>query len=387
MKRLSIRGAALPVVRGIAWAGAIPRGPGRGDLQNPTTGSAAHTVLAAVWDIVAPRLILQRHLVGRRFRRPVLRSQALCYVSPGAPAQPFHCDADGDRQYYTVIVPLTTERSAGGTEFGDGTCYRPVRGTAYYFNGAAVHRGAAHAGRRMRVYAAYVLCAHDGIDQNVFVGSPLLPQFVSITSQTHSQEPRTMGISVQDMDRVTFQTKPAARVGADVLTDLGCPGGWESQWRADKTPMATMLMEDGVVNCIALWTKMDFDPYGEQRRPHLVNYIFTRAGHRRRGLALALLDKLDTALDWNAFCLEESEALFAKAGFDGTWPARRLATRHPPLHAPIARVPPKAPLHAPMARVYPKAPLHAPMARVHPKAPVNGKCPCGSGLKFKKCCM
>lgn len=169
MKRLSIRGAALPVVRGIAWAGAIPRGPGRGDLQNPTTGSAAHTVLAAVWDIVAPRLILQRHLVGRRFRRPVLRSQALCYVSPGAPAQPFHCDADGDRQYYTVIVPLTTERSAGGTEFGDGTCCRPVRGTAYYFDGAAVHRGAAHAGRRIRVYAAYVLCAHDGVDQNVFV--------------------------------------------------------------------------------------------------------------------------------------------------------------------------------------------------------------------------
>ena len=84
-------------------------------------------------------------------------SRALAVVPPGEPAQPWHCDLDGCTDYHTLIVPLTTEYDAGGTEFKDGEARLPVRGTAYCFDGSIYHRGAAHRGRKRRLFGVYTI--------------------------------------------------------------------------------------------------------------------------------------------------------------------------------------------------------------------------------------
>ena len=125
----------------IALLNVVPRGHSRGDSQNPPAGSDARTVLDTVWAAVWPKF-------AGRLRRLQKDSASLCYVDPGEPPQPFHCDADGDRRYHTIVVPLTTELDSGGTEFADGLAYNAVRGIAYCFDGAIIHRGGAHRGRR-----------------------------------------------------------------------------------------------------------------------------------------------------------------------------------------------------------------------------------------------
>ena len=106
---------------------------------------------------------------AKRLRGLTRQSSALCYVDPGEPAQPFHCDADGDKRYHTVMVPLTSDIDSGGTEFEDGVAFKAVKGLAYCFDGAFIHRGAAHRGSSRRVYAAYVVCpAGAPPDPNVF---------------------------------------------------------------------------------------------------------------------------------------------------------------------------------------------------------------------------
>lgn len=133
----------------------MPRGKGRVDSQNPT--GKLKEALDATWTVIEP---------GVRGRLPnhTRRSQALIVVQPGSPAQPWHVDLDGDADYHTVLVPLTTEHEAGGTEFEDGLCYMPVRGRAYAFDGALVHRGGAHRGTKRRVCAAFVLTSCDATD-------------------------------------------------------------------------------------------------------------------------------------------------------------------------------------------------------------------------------
>jgi hypothetical protein len=128
----------------------VQRGVQRGDLQNPPSGTAAGRILDDVLQIVWPHL--GEFTAGRQ-----VHSRALAVVPPGEPAQPWHCDLDGCTEYHTLIVPLTTEYDAGGTEFKDGEARLPVRGTAYCFDGAFCHRGAAHRGRKRRVFAAYTI--------------------------------------------------------------------------------------------------------------------------------------------------------------------------------------------------------------------------------------
>jgi hypothetical protein len=139
----------------------VMRGKRRGDMQNPMHGSEACQLLEATWAAVRP-------LVRRHYPRHKLRSQALAYVEPGAPAQEFHCDLDGNTDMHTVIVPLTSEHDAGGTQFADGLAFTPVRGLVYAFDGADVHRGAAHRGQARRVFAAYVISTRALQDDNVF---------------------------------------------------------------------------------------------------------------------------------------------------------------------------------------------------------------------------
>jgi hypothetical protein len=156
--------AALPrIAPDLQWPNStVLRGDRRGDWQQPPQGSAAHEALETTWSLVWPRF-------ARRMRTLERQSSALCYVEPGEPAQTFHCDADGDRRYHTIMVPLTTEIDSGGTEFEDGVAYTAVRGLAYCFDGAIVHRGAAHRGSTRRVYAAYVVRpAGAAADPNVF---------------------------------------------------------------------------------------------------------------------------------------------------------------------------------------------------------------------------
>ena len=140
----------------------VSRGAARGDCQNPPAGSAAHAVLEAAWAAAWPRF-------AKRLRNLERNNSALCYVEPGEQAQPFHCDADGDKRYHTVLVPLSTEHESGGTEFEDGVAFHAVRGLAYCFDGAMVHRGMAHRGRTRRVFAAYTVCPPGTApDPNVF---------------------------------------------------------------------------------------------------------------------------------------------------------------------------------------------------------------------------
>ena len=127
----------------------VLRGTNRGDCQNPAKGTEAYEILEAAWSVAWPRFC-------GRLKRLHRQSSALCFVDPGEPAQPFHCDADGDKQYHTIMVPLTTELDSGGTEFEDGVCYNAVRGLAYCFDGAIVHRGCAHRGAQKRICAARV---------------------------------------------------------------------------------------------------------------------------------------------------------------------------------------------------------------------------------------
>ena len=146
----------------LKFTNVVPRGVNRGDCQNPPQGSAARTLLEACWKVVWPRF-------AKRLRGLTRQSSALCYVDPGEPAQPFHCDADGDKRYHTVMVPLTSDIDSGGTEFEDGVAFNAVKGLAYCFDGNFIHRGAAHRGSSRRVYAAYVVCpAGAPPDPNVF---------------------------------------------------------------------------------------------------------------------------------------------------------------------------------------------------------------------------
>ena len=145
----------------IEWGKVVMRGRVRGDYQNPPQGTRAGNILSATWALVWLK-------VKGRLRGLELQSSSLAYVDPGEEPQPFHCDADGDKKYHTIIVPLTTERESGGTEFEDGLAYLPVRGIGYCFDGAVVHRGGAHRGVRRRVFAAFTLAPGVYDDLNVF---------------------------------------------------------------------------------------------------------------------------------------------------------------------------------------------------------------------------
>jgi hypothetical protein len=140
----------------------VPRGVHRWDYQNPPPRSAAGRLLEQVWRVVWP--LMQPKLPSAVQRQ----SATLAIVDPGEPAQPFHCDADGDTAYFTILVPLTTEWEAGGTVFQDGVMYLAVRGLAYCFDGAVEHRGSAHRGQRRRVFAAFVVAPGVLKDPNVF---------------------------------------------------------------------------------------------------------------------------------------------------------------------------------------------------------------------------
>ena len=162
LSHVELDATALPEIpASLPWGPLVPRGELRGDYQNPTRGTAARAVLDRTWALVWPLFL--HTLSGAR-----LQNQALVRVDPGAPAQPFHCDADGDRDYHTIAVPLTTEREAGGTEFENGLAFLPVRGLAYCFDGAVIHRGAAHRGTRRRVFAAFTVAPGVIDDLNVF---------------------------------------------------------------------------------------------------------------------------------------------------------------------------------------------------------------------------
>lgn len=153
---------SLPFVpETLKWGPIIKRGRRRGDYQNPPAGTDARRILDDVWEAVWPKFRGRLGSLG-------LQSTALAYVDPGEKAQPFHCDADGDERYHTVLVPLTTEIDSGGTQFEDGVAFLPRRGIAYCFDGALVHRGAAHRGEKRRVFAAYVLAPGVYRDLNIF---------------------------------------------------------------------------------------------------------------------------------------------------------------------------------------------------------------------------
>jgi hypothetical protein len=154
--------AALPEIPdSLPWGPLVARGERRGDYQNPGQGTVARALLDRTWAVVWPHF---RDALPNAKRQ----NQALVRVDPGAPAQPFHCDADGDREYHTIVVPLTTEHEAGGTEFEDGPAFLPVRGLAYCFDGAVIHRGGAHRGVRRRVFAAFTVAPGVLEDLNVF---------------------------------------------------------------------------------------------------------------------------------------------------------------------------------------------------------------------------
>jgi len=160
---LAVDSSKLPVVEpDLEWGPMIKRGRSRGDYQNPPLGSRAQQILTDTWNLVWPHL-------RARFKKHTLLSQTLARVPPGEPEQPFHCDRDGDSAYHTIIVPLTTEHAAGGTEFEDGVAFLAVRGIVYCFNGAVVHRGSAHRGERERIFASYVIHPNAIVDENIFV--------------------------------------------------------------------------------------------------------------------------------------------------------------------------------------------------------------------------
>lgn len=143
--------------------GTVKRGRNRHDLQNPDPETPWGQLVAQTEAVVWP-------LLAKRFGRHRVHSRAVGVVPPGEPAQPWHCDLDGDTRYWTVLVPLTTEYEAGGTEFQTGEARLPVRGTAYAFHGAEMHRGAAHRGAKARIYVALVVVSAKwrGEDANVF---------------------------------------------------------------------------------------------------------------------------------------------------------------------------------------------------------------------------
>lgn len=109
-------------------------------------------------------------LFSRWFTGHRVLHRSVGFVPPGEPPQSWHVDSDGDGHYWTVIIPLTTENKAGGTEFKGGTIHRSKRGLAYAFHGGVVHRGTAHRGTKMRVFVALVVVPNqwDGCDYNVF---------------------------------------------------------------------------------------------------------------------------------------------------------------------------------------------------------------------------
>jgi hypothetical protein len=154
-------------VAGRAQQNTVERGLLRYDWQNPKC-YFAQKLLEEVWRAVEKYVdrspILSRHRVD---------SMCLAVVHPGAPEQEWHCDLDGDTSYFTLIVPLTSERSAGGTQFNDPRTGRRTerarRGKAYYFDGDVIHRGARHLGQCIRVFAAFTLVPEDwtGEDLNI----------------------------------------------------------------------------------------------------------------------------------------------------------------------------------------------------------------------------
>jgi hypothetical protein len=75
------------------------------------------------------------------------------------------------------------------------------------------------------------------------------------------------------------------------------------------------------------------------------------------------------------------DAPAAPAATDGSAPAAQAPAAPPP--APPA--PPAAPAPAPAA-MRPAAPPPAPRPGSQPKPGRNDDCPCGSGIKYKKCC-
>ena len=141
----------------------IRRGRHRHDFQNPAVGAPWGDVIARTEAEVWP-------LLSKKFGKHRILSRTVGFVQPGAPAQPWHVDLDGDRMYWTVMVPLTTDYDSGGTEFGTGEARLSVRGTMYAFNGAELHRGAAHRGGALRVYVAFVVVPNrwKSVDLNVF---------------------------------------------------------------------------------------------------------------------------------------------------------------------------------------------------------------------------
>ena len=73
---------------------------------------------------------------------------------------------------------------------------------------------------------------------------------------------------------------------------------------------------DSDVKCIALLSKMDFDPMGEHFHPWCIDLIFTPECHRRRGYASILAKILKLGYEVSAHCnSDESVKMFKKAGY------------------------------------------------------------------------
>lgn len=141
----------------------VVRGERRCDYQNPSPRSRAGQILKKVEAAIQP--VLAEHFRGYR-----IDSKCLAVVPPGEPAQPWHCDLDGDTEYHTILVPLSpTDRDAGGTDFDSGVRCCPVRGLVYWFDGDELHRGLAHRGKRARVFAGIVVVPEgwSGEDANI----------------------------------------------------------------------------------------------------------------------------------------------------------------------------------------------------------------------------
>ena len=142
----------------------VRRGRNRYDLQEGARSKSRwETIIIQTQALVMP-------LFTKWFRKHRVLHRFVGFVPPGEPSQEWHVDCDGDDQYWTAIVPLTSDSKAGGTEFKRGGVYPSTRGHAYAFHGGEVHRGTEHQGKGMRIYVALVIVpmSWKGNDINIF---------------------------------------------------------------------------------------------------------------------------------------------------------------------------------------------------------------------------
>ena len=114
----------------------------------------------------------------------------------------------------------------------------------------------------------------------------------------------------------TIETKRGNQAKT-IIKKLKIKNMFIAQWLDIKFGISCIILTDnGIIKSFALISKMDFDPYKTQSRPHLINFIYTLPEYRNNNFGYEILSYISKNIECTAVCNNDiSISLFERAGY------------------------------------------------------------------------